>query len=99
MLTHLNEIEVSGIWMALPTSLGGQEGCFPPHTAPRVPRTPATYQRWSLSPVPAAPSKAPSLTSLILLLLRFLERGGGVGQDRRRQGITAPKVRIGWWGA
>ena len=64
---------------------------------------PCTVSSWfpvSISScTPAAPSKAPSLTSLILLLLRFLERGGGVGQDRRRQGITAPKVRTGWWGA
>lgn len=80
MPTHLNEIEVSGIWMALPTSLGGQEGCFPPHTAPRVPRTPATYQRWSLSPVPAAPSKASSGCPRWSHVAACLQTQNGIGR-------------------
>lgn len=48
---------------------------------------PCTVSSWlpvSISScTPAAPSKAPSLTSLILLLLRLLEGGaGGSGQTR-----------------
>lgn len=74
---------------------------------------PCTVSSWfpvSISScTPAAPSKAPSLTSLILLLLRFLEGGGRMGQGRCREGVTtpeasrgpssAPGVRTGWWGA